>query len=454
MRLSWKWPTTLLLLASGAACSGGDGTGPTTPASMVAAGGENQAASVGTPVPVQPSVRVLDARSRPVAGVAVTFSVTSGGGSVGGGAATTDANGVAAVTQWVLGTTPGPNTLSATVAGLPAIGFTATANVGPAAIVTKVDGDGQSNAAGRPLSVTPAVKVTDSYGNPISGAVVSYLVAGGGGAIAGTPASTGTDGIARAGTWTLGLTLGANSLSATAGALPPALFTATALDPCLATTSYEYFTLVSSTLDTLDCRRDTGERIRFYSTSPATGTDAVVFLRSSAFDAYVRFYDAKGNLVAFQNEGADNKNARLHILAPPGPGVIGATTFNEDQVGSFTLSSQAGASITGCEDVWVVPGITTNQTVSTGDCAEGGYYWDAMRIFLHAGQTVTLTMRSTAFNAFLDLYGTFGKVAQDDDGAGGTDARITYTAPSTDLYVIGPKTLHAGSTGAYSLTVQ
>jgi hypothetical protein len=51
---------------------------------VVATGGDNQAAVQGTAVPVQPSVRVTDAAGNPVAGIAVTFAVTAGGGSATG----------------------------------------------------------------------------------------------------------------------------------------------------------------------------------------------------------------------------------------------------------------------------------------------------------------------------------------------------------------------------------
>ena len=50
-------------------------------------------------------------------GVTVTFTVTSGGGTVTGATQTTDASGIATVGQWVLGPNLGINTLTATAAG-------------------------------------------------------------------------------------------------------------------------------------------------------------------------------------------------------------------------------------------------------------------------------------------------------------------------------------------------
>ncbi|HEU0300428.1 MAG TPA: leishmanolysin-related zinc metalloendopeptidase, partial [Longimicrobium sp.] len=83
-------------------------------------GGNNQAAMVGTAVPTAPSVLVVDGSGNPMAGQTVTFTVTAGGGSLGSVTATTSASGVASAGSWVLGPTAGPNTLTASVAGLAA----------------------------------------------------------------------------------------------------------------------------------------------------------------------------------------------------------------------------------------------------------------------------------------------------------------------------------------------
>ncbi|HEX2080131.1 MAG TPA: leishmanolysin-related zinc metalloendopeptidase [Longimicrobium sp.] len=80
--------------------------------------GNNQAAMAGTAVPTVPSVVVRDGSGNPLAGLSVTFTVTAGGGTVGNATATTNASGVASAGSWVLGSTAGPNTLTASVAGV------------------------------------------------------------------------------------------------------------------------------------------------------------------------------------------------------------------------------------------------------------------------------------------------------------------------------------------------
>jgi hypothetical protein len=101
---------------------------------MALNGGDAQSAVAGSAVGTAPSVIVKDANNNPVSGVSVAFAVATGGGSVTGGSATTNASGVATVGGWTLGTTAGTNTLTATSGTLTnsPITFTATGTVGAA----------------------------------------------------------------------------------------------------------------------------------------------------------------------------------------------------------------------------------------------------------------------------------------------------------------------------------
>lgn len=65
-----------------------------------------------------PQVLVTNAFGIGVAGVTVTFAVTSGGGSGTGLSQVTDANGFATVGSWTFGASPGANTMTATASGL------------------------------------------------------------------------------------------------------------------------------------------------------------------------------------------------------------------------------------------------------------------------------------------------------------------------------------------------
>ena len=79
------------------------------------------------------------------------------------------------------------------------------------------------------MPIAPSVKATDANSKPVSGAAVIFAVASGGGSITGGDQTTNESGVATVGSWTLGPTVGTNTLTATAEGLAgsPAIFTAT-----------------------------------------------------------------------------------------------------------------------------------------------------------------------------------------------------------------------------------
>jgi len=210
-----------------AACGGQDAVAPPVPTSIVATSSTSVQGVAGAAVTFLPSVIVKDQRGDFMAGVAVTFDVTSGGGTVTGAMQVTDASGHATVGSWTLGTPTGANTVTATAASLPPVTFTATGTAGAPTSAIKSAGDGDIAVAGAGVAPVPAVKVTDVNGNNVSGVTVTFLVTSGGGSVSGGTQTTDNSGVAMVGGWTLGTTAGSNTLAASAGTLPTLTFTAT-----------------------------------------------------------------------------------------------------------------------------------------------------------------------------------------------------------------------------------
>jgi hypothetical protein len=129
---------------------------PGPPAVVVVAGGDEQSAPVGTSLAAPLAVLVLDQHQNPVPGTTVDFAVATGGGSLTGARQTTDDDGIAQLGGWILGVV-GPNRVTATVAGLAPIPFTAWAqdpafnlaieavhlNQGSQTLPSSIDGVGQ-----------------------------------------------------------------------------------------------------------------------------------------------------------------------------------------------------------------------------------------------------------------------------------------------------------------------
>ena len=75
------------------------------------------------------------------------------------------------------------------------------------------------------------------------------------------------------------------------------------------------------------------------------------------------------------------------------------------------------------------------------------------------GERVRFTLRSKDFDAYLnvgrtDKAGGFESLDTDDDGGGGTDARVEITLPADGVYAVRANTLNAGDSGAYTLQLE
>lgn len=195
--------------------------GPPVGLSKIA--GDNQTAAVGTAVPVLPSVRLLDAHGNPIAGRTVTFSAVAGG-TPANETRVTDANGVATVSSWQLGTRASIQSMFASVISLPPVIFNVTATPGPPFLLRKASNDGLTTAVASGVGVS--AQVVDQYDNGVPGVTVSFSVTSGGGSVNPSVVTTATLGHAFS-IWTLGTTPGANTLSASATGLTPVTFSAT-----------------------------------------------------------------------------------------------------------------------------------------------------------------------------------------------------------------------------------
>ncbi|HYW09350.1 MAG TPA: Ig-like domain-containing protein, partial [Longimicrobium sp.] len=227
-RITTAWRTTALVLfasVAAAACDGGTESRP--PAAMTPNTPATQNSTAGVALAINPAVRVFDDQGTGVEGITVTFTVTSGGGSVTGATAVTNFDGVATVGSWKLGNTAAVNTLVATAEGLKPVTFTATGLAGAASSMRVISGDAQSGPAGAALTAPFVVRVSDQFDNPVTGAVVTFAVATGGGTVSPLTATTNAQGLAST-TLTLGRTAGPNTVTATTPGAAPVTFTATA----------------------------------------------------------------------------------------------------------------------------------------------------------------------------------------------------------------------------------
>ena len=78
-------------------------------------------------------------------------------------------------------------------------------------------------------------------------------------------------------------------------------------------------------------------------------------------------------------------------------------------------------------------------------------------IFLPAGQSITVSMSSSAIDSYLEILadGTTAILASNDNIDGTTqNARVAFTPASSGFYIIRARSTAAGVTGAYTFAIQ
>ena len=459
----FRLASTIVLLGY-IACKGDTTVAPAVPTTIAANSATSLSGVAGSAVSPAPSIVVKDQNGAPMAGATVNFTVLSGGGSVSGASVATNESGIALVASWTLGTTAGPNSLSASVGSLAAVTFTATGTAGAAASLTKSAGDNQSGTEGSAAPIAPSVVVKDINGNVKVDVVVTFAVASGGGSVTGGTVTSDAAGAATVGSWILGA-VGTNTLTASAPGVPDVTFTATAISSlCSVRTEHLFGSATSGALDTSDCRLSDGTFVDFFVTT-LPEANAYLFRQSSAFDSYLYLGTPDGTTIGENDDevsDANNTNSAIKALLPPGNYVIGASSFDAATTGDYSItSSTTSTDAVKCEVVFIVKNVSTSQNIEATDCligqAPNTSYGDVFFIFLKAGQSVTISMSSTAVDSFLNLVRLDGALVgsnDNKDNTGTKDAVLVYTAATTNYYAIFTGTKGQPQTGAYTLQVQ
>ena len=323
--------------------------------------------------------------------------------------------------------------------------------------LTITGGNLQTGCLLNPLPESLEVMLTGSNGNPLAGEPVTWRVTGGSAALSSTVRTTDAAGRARV-QLALGLALSPIAVSVSAAGAPAVSFSATGR-----VASYGLGQTMSSTLNASSCTFVGGGPFDAYALR-LSGTQAfTVSLSADSFDATLEVVDegfALGG--AFNLDSVPGKgvtNSFLKMIATGGAYGIAAGGQNLGAAGSYSLTTAAGPVYAdSClSDIWVTRGIATQQDLKSTDCVDGTgpYYFDQFQLILVAGQSVTITEISAAFDAELFVHSSSGSVVSDDNSGGGTNARLSYTNSSTgaELLFILPSSATVGATGAYTLTI-
>jgi serine protease Do len=183
---------------------------------------------------------------------------------------------------------------------------------------------------------------------------------------------------------------------------------------------------------------------------------AEIAMRSAAFDAYLVLQDSAGRFLAFDDNGAGGRDARLVQELTPGRRYRVLARSVNDSTGDYSLELRRLNPAT----EGVVGTLTRNQTVtgtlSTGlPTVSGGRPYQAYAFEGNAGDSVTIDLSSDAFDTYLIVQDAVGRsVAENDDFGGELHSHLVFVVPSTGRYRIVATAFSRESTGAYRLRVQ
>ena len=196
------------------ACGGGDGGGGgggVQASSIALNSGDNQIGAAGTALTDSLTVIVKDNAGTPLPGVAVTWSVTAGGGSVSPASRISDASGISK-TRRTLGPNAGAQTARATTGNLTPVNFSAISQIQGAVNIANATTGVLTDTVLATKAESLDVQVTDQNAAPVPGVAVAWASASG--SVSGNNVATSATGHSKV-LYTYGTAAGAQTATAT-----------------------------------------------------------------------------------------------------------------------------------------------------------------------------------------------------------------------------------------------
>lgn len=227
-----------------------------------------------------------------------------------------------------------------------------------------------------------------------------------------------------------------------------------------------------------------------YRVSGERGERIAITMRSEEFDSYIevgRMIEDGFEVAAYDDDGAGELDARLVFTFPEsGEYIVRARTLGPNATGTYQIAVEelpppppppAPIAIRVGQ---TIQGSFTDDSPAYGTddpmlgLGSAGRHYALYTLTGAAGQTVTIDLKSTEFDAYLEAGADsplgFAVAVSNDDGpqvdyeamseeqaadyAGGLDARLTVTFEKPGPITIRATTLAAGTTGAYAISVE
>lgn len=187
-----------------------------------------------------------------------------------------------------------------------------------------------------------------------------------------------------------------------------------------------------------------------------------IAMSAESFDAYLSIGRGQGSgyvQIASDDDGGGGTNALLTFLAPAdGDFTVRANTVREGETGDYTLTLTDLGEPAPVRPVAIAPGQVVSGSITLEDpISADGKPTDYYKFNARAGRKYAVTMLSQAFDAVVDVgrgnNGGFERFRTNDDGGGGTNARLEWVPSAAGEVWIAAHTLNA-DTGRYTILLE
>jgi hypothetical protein len=220
----------------------------------------------------------------------------------------------------------------------------------------------------------------------------------------------------------------------------------------------------SGTLSTSDRKLDDNSFYDIWTYRAQAGESVRITLKSSDFDAYLAVGRMDGDQFESDetdDDGAGGTDAEVKTtFREAGLYHIRVNSLSAGEKGAYTLLLEDGPVTTPAVSQGEVRiGSSVSGTLSDDDpTLDDDSHYDLLTYRGRSGETVRVTLRSDDFDAYLSFGqmegDDFTELESDDDGAGGTDAKLTVTLSSDGDFVVRVNSLSEGETGDYTLLLE
>jgi hypothetical protein len=193
-----------------------------------------------------------------------------------------------------------------------------------------------------------------------------------------------------------------------------------------------------------------------------------VTMQSEDFDAYLSVgssAESDCEDCETDDDGAGGTDARAEFRADAsGTFAIRANSLGGGETGAYTLRLEdlgQGRRRDDIADMAATPirfgqRVEGELTEDDASAADDSYY-DLYSFRGRTGQTVTITLRSDDFDAYLSIGvledGEYQELESNDDGPEDTDSELTITLPRSGEFLVRANSLIGGETGEYTLQI-